>query len=280
MTENESRDGRVWFITGTSSGMGPALATAALEQGDRVVATARNTAVPKELATRYPEQAIAIELDVRDEDAARAAADQAVAAFGRIDVVFNNAGFATVGPVEGTSDKQLRDMFGTGVLGAMNVLRAILPVLRKQRSGHVLQMSSIFAHMSFPATGVIAAAKQAVNATTQAMAQELAPLGIKFTQIEPGGLNTEFLAKWIAAENVDPDYDATVGPVLQLLRNLPPEAVADVDRVAAAILEVVAVDDPPMHLALGSWAEQIIRKELADRLAELDKWTALTRSVD
>ncbi|MFC5264598.1 SDR family oxidoreductase [Kribbella qitaiheensis] len=280
MIHDELENSRVWFITGTSGGMGYALAKAALQQGDRVAATARNSILPKELATRFPGCALAIELDVREEATADRAAEQAVEAFGRIDIVFNNAGFATVGSAEGTTDKQVREMFDTGFFGVLNVLRATLPVLRQQRSGHVLQMSSIFGHMSFPATGVIAAAKQSVGAITQAMAQELGPMGIKFTQIEPGGLNTQFLAKWISSENEYPDYDTAVGPVLQLLRNLPDEAVADIDRVAAAILEVVAVDDPPMHLALGSWAERIIRKELTDRLADLDSWAALTRSVD
>lgn len=280
MSNSGTATSPVWFMTGTSSGMGYGLASAALQRGDRVVATARNTALPKELAAEFPDRALVVELDVRDEGAAVRAAERAVEAFGRIDVVFNNAGFATVGSVEGTTDKQVREMLDTGFFGVLNVLRATLPIMRRQGSGHVLQMSSLFAHMSFPATGIIAAAKQAVGATTQAMAQELGPLGIKFTQIEPGGLNTQFLTKWVAAENEYADYRETVGPVLELLRNLPPEAVAEVDRVAAAILEVVAADKPPMHLALGSWAEQTIRKELSDRLADLDNWVSLTRSVD
>lgn len=280
MTETDSRQRRVWFITGASSGMGYAAAKAALEHGDLVAATARNTSAIEELAADFPGRALAIELDVRDEDAARMAVSAATGAFRGIDVVFNNAGFALVGAVEGTSDKQARDLFDTGFFGALNVLRAALPVLRNQRSGHVLQMSSIFGEMSFPATGMLAAVKQALGGATQAMSAELAPLGIKFTLLEPGGLRTDFLPKWIVAEHAIADYDQTAGVSLKELTNLPEEAVADVSRVAAAILKLVEAEEPPLRLALGGWAEGIIRQEIADRSADLDKWSQLTTSVD
>jgi NAD(P)-dependent dehydrogenase (short-subunit alcohol dehydrogenase family) len=280
MAETDSKRPRVWFITGTSSGMGYGATKAALEHGDLVAATARNTGAVEELAADFPGRALALKLDVRDEEAARMAVSRTVGEFGRIDVVFNNAGFALVGSVEGTSDKQARDLFDTGFFGALNVLRATLPVLRNQRSGHVLQMSSIFGEMSFPGTGMLAAVKQALGGATQAMAAELAPLGIKFTQIEPGGLHTQFLAKWIVAEHSIADYDDTAGVTLKELKDLPPEAVAEVSRVAAALLELVEAEHPPMRLAVGRWAEEIIRKELADRLADLDNWSHLTKSVD
>jgi NAD(P)-dependent dehydrogenase (short-subunit alcohol dehydrogenase family) len=280
MTEIDSKHRRVWFITGTSSGMGYAVAKAALEHGDLVAATARNTSAIEELVADFPDQALAIKLDVRDEQAARMAVSRTIGEFRRIDVVFNNAGFALVGSVEGTSDKQARDLFDTGFFGALNVLRAALPVLRSQRSGHVLQMSSIFGEMSFPGTGMLAAVKQALGGATQAMSAELAPLGIKFTQLEPGGLRTRFLAKWTVAEHAIADYDDTAGASLAGLGELPPEAVAEVSSVAAAILELVEAEEPPMRLALGGWAEGIIRKEIADRSADLENWSQLTRSVD
>jgi NADP-dependent 3-hydroxy acid dehydrogenase YdfG len=285
MTQNDSWQAgsdqrRVWFITGTSSGMGYATAKAALEHGDLVVATARDTSTVADLATGFPGTALPVRLDVRDEAAAVAAVNAAVDAFGRIDVVVNNAGYALVGSVEGTSDRQARDMFDTGFFGALNIMRATLPVLRRQRSGHVLQISSIFGQMSFPGTGMLAAVKQALGGATQAMSAELAPLGIKFTQLEPGGLRTEFLAKWILADHAIGDYDETVGATLTTIRDLPPEAVAEVSRVAAAILEVVHADKPPLRLALGAWAQQIIRGELAARSDDLDGWSPLTTSVD
>lgn len=214
MAEIDSKRRRVWFITGTSSGMGHATAKAALERGDLVAATARNTSAIEELVAGFPGQALAIKLDVTDEEAARMAVSRTVEEFRGIDVVFNNAGYALVGSVEGTSDKQARDLFDVGFFGALNVLRAALPVLRSQRSGHVLQMSSIFGQMSFPATGMLAAVKQALGGATQAMSAELAPLGIKFTQIEPGGLNTHFLNSWVVAEHTIADYDQTAGATL------------------------------------------------------------------
>lgn len=280
MTEFDSKRPRVWFITGTSSGMGYATAKAALERGDLVAATARNTRAIEELVGEFPGRALAIKLDVRDEEAARMAVSRTVGEFRGIDVVFNNAGFASVGSVEGTSDRQARNLFDTGFFGALNVLRAALPVLRSQRSGHVLQMSSIFGEMSFPGTGMLAAVKQALGGATQAMSAELAPLGIKFTQLEPGGLRTQFLDKWIVAENAISDYDGTAGATLNGLRDLPPEAIAEVSSVAAVILELVECEEPPLRLALGGWAEGVIRREIADRTADLENWTHLTRSVD
>ncbi|GHF62357.1 NAD(P)-dependent dehydrogenase (short-subunit alcohol dehydrogenase family) [Amycolatopsis bartoniae] len=280
MTQIDSKRRRVWFITGTSSGMGYAIAKAALEHGDLVAATARNTRALEELVTDFPGQALTIDLDVRDEEAVKMAVSRTIGEFRRIDVVVNNAGFALVGPVEGTSDKQARDLFDTGFFGALNVLRAALPVLRSQRSGHVLHMSSIFGEMSFPGTGMLAAVKQALGGATQAMGAELAPLGIKFTQIEPGALHTRFLAKWIVAEHAIADYDDTAGATLEGLKDLPPEAIADVSRVAAAILELVDAEQPPLRLALGSWAGEIIRKEIAGRSTDFENWSHLTKSVD
>jgi NAD(P)-dependent dehydrogenase (short-subunit alcohol dehydrogenase family) len=269
VADSDASTSRVWFVTGTSSGMGRAVARAALTRGDRVVATARDTSALDDLVGEFPDRALPVELDVRDEQAALRAAERAVEAFGRIDVVFNNAGYALVGPVEGTSDEQARAMFDTGFFGVLNVLRAVLPVMRRQRSGHVLNMSSIFGHMSFPATGLLSAVKQGVCGCTQAMAAELAPLGIAFTLVEPGGLRTGFLPNWVEAEHTIADYEPSVGPALELLRNLPPEAVQEVDEVAAAILEAADAERPPLHLVLGEWADGIIREELHNRLGDL-----------
>ncbi|MCL2583867.1 MAG: SDR family NAD(P)-dependent oxidoreductase [Streptosporangiales bacterium] len=280
MTKEDPKRQRTWLITGTSSGVGYATAKAALEHGDLVAATARDTSAVRQLTGAFPGRALALQLDVRDEEGTRTAVSRTVEEFGGIDVVFNNAGYALVGPVEGTSDRQARDLFDTGFFGGLNVLRAALPVLRGQRSGHVLQMSSIFGQMSFPATGMLAAVKQAMGGATQAMAAELAPLGIRFTQLEPGGISTGFLAKWTLAAHDIPDYAETAGATLDSLKDLPPEAVADVSRVAAAILKVAGTDKPPMRLALGGWAEGMIRQEIAGRSADLDNWSRLTRSVD
>jgi NAD(P)-dependent dehydrogenase (short-subunit alcohol dehydrogenase family) len=260
--------------------MGYATARAALEHGELVAATARNTGAIEELVACFPGRALVIKLDVRDEKAVGMAVSRTVGEFHGIDVVFNNACFALVGPVEGTSDKQARDLFDTGFFGALNVLRSALPVLRSQRSGHVLQMSSTFDGTPFPATGMLAAVRQALGGVARAMSAEVAPLGIKVTQLELSALHTQFLAKRIVAEHPIADYDDMAGAALDALMDLPPAAVAEVSRVAAAILELVDSEQPPTRLVLGEWAERISREELAERSADLDRWSHLTRLVD
>ena len=153
----------VWFITGASSGVGQAIAVVALDRGFRVVATARKPDALTGLVSRYTDQVLPVKLDVRSEKEAQQAVSEAVAAFGRIDVVVNSAGYGLFGPVEKTTDEQARDLFDTNFFGVLNVLRASLPTLRKQRSGHVFQISSLFGQMSYPGTGLLAATKHAVG---------------------------------------------------------------------------------------------------------------------
>jgi NAD(P)-dependent dehydrogenase (short-subunit alcohol dehydrogenase family) len=279
MVDVDSSAHRTWFVTGTSSGIGRALVVAALERGDRVAATARDTEPLTDLVGRFPDQLVVAELDVRDEEAARAAVQRTVDAFGRIDVVVNNAAYGLFGAVEATTDKQAKELFDTNVHGVLNVLRAALPVLRRQRAGHVVQMSALFGHMAWPGCGILAATKHAVGGLTEALAIELAPLGISCTMIEPAQLATPFVANAVLAESI-PDYDRTVGALLQSLGAASPESLPDAARVAAAVLGVVDADRPPLHLALGSTAETEIRKAYTTRLRELDDWAATSREFD
>jgi NAD(P)-dependent dehydrogenase (short-subunit alcohol dehydrogenase family) len=279
MADSDTSMRRTWFITGTSSGVGHELAIAALERGDRVAATARNTEPIAELVIRFPDQVLAVTLDVRDEDAARFAVKRTVETFGRIDIVVNNAGYGLFGAVEATTDEQARAIFDTNVFGVLNVLRAALPVLRLQRAGHIIQMSSIFGHMSFPGSGMLAATKHAVGGVTEALAIELAPLGIRITLIEPNALNTSFMSKVVLAEPI-PDYDQTVAALLRSLSAVPPESLPSASRVAAMILKAVDAEQPPVHLALGRTAEDEIRTALTTRLRDLDDWTETTRELD
>jgi NAD(P)-dependent dehydrogenase (short-subunit alcohol dehydrogenase family) len=269
---------RVWFITGTSSGVGRAVAVAALEHGDRVVATARDTRDLRDLVSRYPGTVLAVKLDVRDEQAARRAVAEAVERFGRIDVVFNNAAFSLFGSVESTSDQQVRALFDTAVFGVWNVMRATLPVLREQRAGHVLQMSSVFGHMALPGGGALAAAKQAVGGFTESLMHELAPMGVKFTLVEPYILNTRFVENMIRAESA-PDYVESVDRLLDTLLAIPADQRTPVEDVARALLDLVQLKEPPLHLALGGKAEDVIREALNGRLRDLEAWTTLARSV-
>jgi NAD(P)-dependent dehydrogenase (short-subunit alcohol dehydrogenase family) len=188
---------RVWFITGASSGIGRELARQALDAGEAVAAVSRNTAGLAELGK--PDLLLAVDADVRDEAAVRKAAEAAASRFGRIDVVANNAGYGLFGAVEEAADGQARAIFDTNVFGVLNVLRAVLPVLRAQRSGHILQGSSYFGQTAIPGVGLLAATKYAVEGLSDALAAEVAPLGIKVTLIQPGLVATPFLGNLDAA---------------------------------------------------------------------------------
>ncbi|GII05055.1 SDR family NAD(P)-dependent oxidoreductase [Planobispora takensis] len=271
--------GRSWFVTGASSGIGRELTLAALGRGDRVAAAARRVDGIADLAARFPGRFLTLELDVRDEGAVRDGVDRAVAEFGRLDVVANNAGYGLFGAVEEVSDTQARAVFDTNVFGVLNVLRAVLPVLRAQRSGHVLQGSSVYGQTAHPGVGLLSATKYAVEGLSDALVAELAPLGVKVTLIEPGYTATSFLSNLAFAEPVA-DYDATVRAVQSSLGDLPPEAFIDPAAVARAVLDVVDADRPPLRLTLGGQAEGDVRASLAARLRDLDEWGTVTRGVD
>lgn len=191
---------KVWFITGGSSGIGLELVRQALEAGDAVVALARNTSVLKDLYRS--DELLTIDVDVRDEAAVRAATKYAVGRFGRLDVVANNAGYGLFGAVEETTDAQARAIFDTHVFGVLNVLRAVLPVLRAQRSGRIMQGSSTYGQMAHPGVGLLAASKYAVEGLSDALAAEVAPLGITVTLVEPGYVATPLLGNLVMAEGV------------------------------------------------------------------------------
>lgn len=186
---------RVWFITGSSLGFGRALAEAVLARGERVVATARSAQRVADLQDRYPERALAVRLDVTDPSQAQAAFDAALATFGRIDVVVNNAGYGLFGALEELPDEQVRDLFETNVFGVLNVTRAALSHLRRQRSGHIVQISSLSGVAGAVAgEGAYAATKGAVEGLSEVLAREIAHLGIRVTIIEPGPFRTDFAA--------------------------------------------------------------------------------------
>jgi NAD(P)-dependent dehydrogenase (short-subunit alcohol dehydrogenase family) len=270
MTQNTTP--RVWFITGTSSGLGRALAQAALDRGDRVAATARSTDRIADLEREYPARAVALRLDVADRDHAHEAIDATVSAFGRIDVLVNNAGYGVLGAVEELTDDQLRRQFETNLFGALNVTRAALPQLRRQRSGHIVQLSSLSATVANPGEGAYVGSKAALEGVSESLAQELAPLGIRVTIVQPGPFRTDFAGRSLEkAEPID-DYAATVGAARELLRQLDGNQPNDPARGAAAIIEAIDADEPPVHLALGADATEAIRAKLTERREELDAW--------
>lgn len=273
-TENR----RVWFITGATSGIGRELARQALEAGEAVAAVARNTSgLAGQLG--QPGLLLAADADVRDEAAVRKAVDGAVSRFGRIDVVANNAGYGLFGAVEEVTDPQARAIFDTDVFGALNVLRAVLPVLRGQRSGHILQGSSYFGQTAVPGVGLLAAAKYAVEGLSDALAAEVAPLGIKVTLVQPGLVATPFLSNQDTATTVEPDYDQTVRKVRETIGALPKSQFASADRIAKGIRTAVASENPPLRLALGATGASQMRAALMARIADLDAWAAVTSAA-
>src|ERR1700741_2654162 len=261
---------RIWCVPGASSGFGRAVSLAALQNGDRVVATARNPAAVGWLIEKAPARALALPLDVTDPEAAREAVRQALARFGRIDVVFNNAGYGHVGAIEELSDDELRRQLDGTLMGVLNVTRAALPLLRKQRSGHLLQMASLNPIAPLPGGACYTASKFGVKGFSEALAAEVAHLGIKVTIVEPAPFRTRFLdarsARWAAPM---PDYANSVGKTRALLRKLDGNQPGDPDRAAQAILRVVQAENPPLRLPLGHMAFDQIRSTLAAQLKEL-----------
>jgi NAD(P)-dependent dehydrogenase (short-subunit alcohol dehydrogenase family) len=270
---------KTWFITGATSGIGLALATAAGERGDNVVALARHAQDHSELADRFGARVLPRNANVNNPAELRDSVVAAVETFGRIDIVANNAGYGLFGAVEEATDAQARAIFDTNVHGVLNVLRATLPVLRKQGSGHVLQGSSFYGQTAHPGVGLIAATKYAVEGLTDALAGELAPLGIRVTLIEPSLTATQFLANLDAAQPIS-DYDQTVREVQTAIGALTPSAFNSADAVVAAILAAVDADTPPLRLATGSQAVTEMRNALTARLAELEQWAPTSNAVD
>jgi NAD(P)-dependent dehydrogenase (short-subunit alcohol dehydrogenase family) len=272
---------RVWFITGASRGIGALIAEAALADGNAVVASGRNAAA---IVERLGDSGalLPVALDVTDEAQARAAVQHAVEKFGRIDVLVNNAGFGLLGAVEESTDKDVRRMYDTNVFGLLNVTRAVLPTMRANRSGHVINISSIGGYRGAAGFGVYASTKFAVEGITEALHAELKPLGIHTTVVEPGYFRTDFLdaSSLIVAPDVIDDYDATSGAVrrkaIQMNHNQP----GDPKKLAAAMIRLVDAPTPPLRLPLGTDTLAAIAAKNAYVAQETEAWKELSASTD
>lgn len=254
---------KVWLITGTSTGIGRELAETALAKGYKVVATARKPEVLGDLAEKYPETVLTVKLDVTDKEDVAEAVNKAVEKFGRIDVVVNNAGYGLLGAVEEPSDEQIRRQFETNLFGVINVLRGTLPVLRRQKSGHIINVSSGLGFFAYPSYGYYSATKFAVQGLSEALAQEVAPLGIKVTIAEPGGTRTDFISKGVVKpENALPeDYPATT-KLAELFNERQGKEFSDPRRVAEVLIEIIEDENPPLHLPLGEDSFNGIQRQL------------------
>ncbi|WP_460372508.1 oxidoreductase [Pseudomonas sp. Tul1A2] len=272
---------RTWFITGASRGFGTLIAERALSAGDAVIATARN---PQDIIERLGEQPnlLAVRLDVTREDEAHQAVAEGIKRFGRIDVLINNAGFGVLGAVEETSASETERLFATNVFGLLNVTRAVLPHMRAQRSGRVINISSIGGYQAYMGWGVYGSTKFAVEGITEALHQELAPLGIQATVVEPGFFRTDFLDEQslIKTALLLPDYAETVGKMRAFAEAANHAQPGDPQKFAEAMLALVNAPNPPQRLALGS--DTVARIEAKNRLVaqELAEWNELALSTD
>lgn len=272
---------RVWFITGASTGFGRLLAEEVLKAGGKVIATARKIDKVSDLEAKYPETAKAFALDVTSEAQVDQVAAAAIAAFGRIDVLVNNAGYGVAGAIEEVSEAELRPMFETNVFGLLRVTRAFLPQLRKQKSGHILNLSSIGGIVGGPGIGLYNATKFAVEGLSEALAAEVKPLGISVTIIEPGPFRTDFLGRsGVIAEKQIPDYDATAGNMRRYFTEQDGKQPGDPLRAVHAMMHIADRENPPLRLLLGKPALQRAKAKLKGWQDEIAAWETITAAAD
>ncbi|RUV69738.1 MAG: SDR family NAD(P)-dependent oxidoreductase [Mesorhizobium sp.] len=269
-----------WFITGASRGIGRALANTVLAAGHRLIATARDPGHLPDLADRYGEAVRIARLDVTDPVAAQAAVQLAVDAFGGLDVVVDNAGYGNVNSIEDTELEDFRRQIETNLFGTIIVSKAAIPIMREQRSGHIIQFSSIGGRVGAPGRAPYSAAKWAVEGFSESLAREMALIGVKVTVIEPGGFRTDFAGLSTKLEEGSAEYDRVVGETARMQREYHGRQPGDPHRAAQAILAVASMDEPPFRLPLGSDALKILIEADLRRLEELERWRELSASTD
>ena len=271
---------KVWLITGSGNGLGRDIAEAALAAADNVVAGARRTEELAPLVAQYGERVRPVTLEVRDEAAAKAAVQLAVDTFGRLDVLVNNAGYGQFAPFEQMCAEDFQAVVDTCFYGVVYTTRAAVPVMRKQKSGHILQVSSVGGRFAIGGNAPYHAAKWAVGGFSDSVAMEVAPFGVKVCTLEPGGIRTNWARR--AGQNPPdllPEYEASVGSILKLLRGLEGRSEGDPRKIADVIVQLANSDDVPLRLILGTDAEQRVRQAEAARLTEAEKWRHLTVST-
>lgn len=272
---------KVWFITGCSTGFGRELAKLVLDRGYRAVVTARDPAKVEDIAKGMGDRALVLELDVTDPVEVDAAVKSAVKHFGRIDVLVNNAGIGYFGAVEESDEEETRRMFEINFFGLARMTRAVLPIMRKQRSGHIVNISSIGGLRSFPTLAYYNATKYAVEGFSEALALEVAPLGIKVTIVEPSGFRTDWAGR-SAKESTSriADYATTAGKNLDDIRGYSGKQPGDPVRAAAAIIAAVESPNPPLRLLLGKAALKGARSKLDSLKNDFDTWEKTTIGAD
>lgn len=278
MTTSRSKN---WFITGISSGLGQALAHAALERGDRVVGTVRSADAAAAFSRRSAGRSIGLECDVTDHAAIRRAVAAAEEKTGGIDILVNNAGYSLVGGVEEATRSEVRRQFEVNVFGALTVMQAALPFMRARRAGRIVNITSVSGLVGWPSLGIYTASKFALEGLSETLALELEPLGIKVIMIEPGGLRTDFAtrSRALVARTID-DYDATVGACRRTLESHAGHEPGDPVRAAKIIVDVATSDAPPLRLLLGTDALGYADRKLDSQMADIRAWEAVSRESD
>ncbi|WP_026931344.1 oxidoreductase [Glycomyces tenuis] len=272
--------GRVWLITGTSSGFGRAIAEAALAAGDTVVATARDTKSLDDLVAAHPDRAVPVRLDVTDPERIAAVVAEVALWYGRIDVLVNNAGRGHVGAVEESLDGELRALMELHFFGPAALTRAVLPHMRAQGSGAIVQVSSMGGRLSFPGVGAYSASKHALEGLSTALAAEVAPHGIRTLIVEPGAFRTGLASASQSQSAPIAGYEETVGPFRTAFPDSDGSQPGDPAKAAAAILAALEADEPPLRLVLGADAADAIGDALETQSAELKAWEPVSRGTD
>ncbi|STY44344.1 Uncharacterized oxidoreductase SAV2478 [Listeria grayi] len=271
---------QVWFITGASRGFGRALVEDLLQRGDKVVATMRKT---ENISFHTSsENLLILPLDVTDEMQSKEAAKKAVDYFGRIDVLVNNAGFGVMGAIEEIADIEARKTYDTNVFGLLNVTRAVLPYLRKERSGHIMNISSVGGLVGLSAWGIYGSTKFAVEGISEALSHEVTHLGIKVTSVAPGFFRTDFLddSSLDTAPTQIADYNESVGQVRVAMKETNHNQPGDPIKAAKVMIDVAKTEHPPLHLMLGSDTLEYTRTKIEALVADMEDWKAYSESTD
>ena len=270
---------RVWFVTGSSRGLGRAVVEVTLEAGDRVAATARHPERLQDLVDEYGDSVLPLRLDVTDYDATARVVGQAVEAFGRIDVVVNSAGYSDLGSFEDTTIDSFRRQIETDFYGVVNVSKAVVPVLREQGSGHIFQVASLSARLSGPGLTAYQAAKWAIAGFSIGFAHEIAPFGVKLTVLEPGGMRTDWAGSSMTIPQPSPPYQPTIGPFAELVRATSGHEATDPRRVAQLVRDLTGRADAPVRLLLGTDAVAMARQTAQELAASDEAWRDVSLSV-
>ncbi|MFT4504796.1 oxidoreductase [Caballeronia sp. 15711] len=272
---------KTWFITGVSSGFGRALAQTLISRGERVVGTLRNEEQRVEFNKLSDGQSFGYLLDVRSHDDVRRVVAQIEEEVGPIDVLVNNAGYGYEGSVEEATPEAVRAQFDVNLFGAISVLQAVLPFMRKRRAGHILNVTSMGGLMTFPGVGVYNASKFALEGINEALASEVKQFGIKVIAIEPGAFRTDWAGRSMtrAGRTID-EYDALLAPISATRVARSGKQPGDPARAALAMIKVVEAENPPVHLLLGTDAVKFVREKIATLTSEIDEWEKVSVSTD